>query len=85
MDNAFGRQKLIESVVLELSTIVTLQNSNLYIELRFYDIIKVSKDRGDLRFETRKTQVRRVWSSIKVMNHHFLDEVVILDGPQISL
>ena len=33
----------------------------------------------------RKTQVRRVWSSIKVTNHRFPEEVVTLDGSQTSL
>ena len=65
MDNAFEVQKLIEGVVLELTTIVTLQNSNLCIELRFYGVLKVPKDRSDLKFmETKTTQVRWVWSSI---------------------
>ena len=41
MDNAFGKQKLIKGVILEFSTIVTLQNNNLCIELRFYDVIEV--------------------------------------------
>ncbi|KAA0064802.1 peroxidase 4-like [Cucumis melo var. makuwa] len=50
VDNAFGRQKFIKGVVLELSTMVTLQNSNLCIELRFYDVIEVPEDRGDFRF-----------------------------------
>ena len=50
MDNAFERQKFIEGVVLELSTIVTLQNTNLCIKLRFYGVIEVPKDRGDLIF-----------------------------------
>ena len=86
MDNTFGGQKLIEGVVLELTTIVTSQNSNLCIELRFYGVIEVPEDRGisDLS-ETRKTQVRRVWSSIKVTNQCFLDEVVILDCLRSSL
>ena len=51
---AFGRQKLIQGVVLEISTIVTLQNNNLCIELCFYDVIKVSKDRGNIRFSRDK-------------------------------
>ena len=35
--------------------------------------------------EVRKTQVRRVWSSIKITNHCFPKEVVTLDRPQTSL
>ena len=86
MDNAFGGQKLIECMVLELTTIVTSQNSNLCIELHFYNCIKYLKTQVTSNFsKTRKTQVRRVWLEIKVTNYHFLDEVVILDGPQISL
>jgi len=50
VDNAFGRLKLIEGVVLELSTIVTPQNSNLCISLPFGGLIEVPEDRGDLRF-----------------------------------
>ena len=37
-------------VVLELTTIVTSQNSNICIELCFYGVIEIPKDRGDLRF-----------------------------------
>ena len=49
-------------MILELMTIVTSQNSNLFIELRFYAVVEVPGDRGmtlDL-LETRKIQVRRV-------------------------
>ena len=35
--------------------------------------------------EMRKIPVRRVWSSMKVINHNFLGEIVTLDGPQTSL
>ena len=37
-------------MVLKLTTIITSQNCNLNIELRFYDVIEVSECGGNFRF-----------------------------------
>ena len=50
MDNAFGGQKLIECVVLEITTIVTSQSGRFCTEVRFCGVLEVPEDRGDLRF-----------------------------------
>ena len=45
---------------MKLLTIVTSLNSNLYIELRFYGVIKVTKDRVNIRFVGNKKDSSKI-------------------------
>ena len=49
-ENPFGGQKLTNSMILKLTTIITLKNCNFCIELCFYGMIDILEYRGNLKF-----------------------------------